>query len=380
MKEPINIIGAGPAGLTAAIVLAKQGFKARVYEMASEVGHRLNGDFQGLENWSSEKDVTELLKEIGMGINFLCAPYYGGTVYDPDGKAVTVTSKRPIFYLVKRGSMPGTLDRGLKEQALSAGVEILFNRRLDTFEEPAIVGTGPKGADMVAIGVTFETSMKDQAVVVLDDRIAPKGYAYLLVHRGEGTMVTVLYREYWRGNEYFERMKGYFKGRVALDIRNEKRFGGFGNFFLRDTAVHQKKLYVGESAGFQDLLWGFGMRYAILSGYLAAKSFMDGLDYDTLWKRELKPMLETSLVNRYLFEKFGHTAYRYLAKKFGGGNPVEFLRRQYNHSFFKRLLLSVAKRKYESRVKDRSCNQENCTCVAKNRLIKAEKGGHGGCC
>lgn len=363
MKEPINIIGAGPAGLTAAIVLARNGFKARVHEMASEVGHRLNGDFQGLENWSSEKDITELLKELGIEINFLCAPYYGGTVYDPDGKAVTVTSKRPIFYLVKRGSMPGTLDRGLEEQALSAGVEILFNHRLDSFKNKAIVATGPKGADAVAVGITFETGMKDQAIVVLDDRIAPKGYAYLLVNQGYGTMVTILYKEYRREKEYFDNMMKFFMDTMTLDIKNEKKFGCYVNFFMRDTQVHHDKLYVGESAGFQDLLWGFGMRYAVVSGYLAAKSVMDGSDYDALWKREIKPMLETSLVNRYLYEKIGHAGYRYLAKKFGRGNSTDFLRRHYNHSFFKYLLLPFAKKRYKSRVKDKNCNHEDCSCV-----------------
>ncbi len=347
--DTINIIGAGPAGLTAAIVLAKNGFKARVYEMAPEVGHRLNGDFQGLENWSTEQDITGVLRQIGIETGFLCAPYYRGTVYDPDGKAVSVTSKRPIFYLVQRGSTAGTLDRGLKEQALSAGVEILFNRRLETFTEPAIVGTGPKGADAVAVGVTFRTGMEDQAAVVLNDRIAPKGYAYLLVHRGEGTLAAVLYREFRREKEYFTRAMRFFSERTRLDIRNEKQFGCYVNFFLRDTAVHGRKLYVGESAGFQDQLWGFGMRYAVLSGYLAARSSMDGLDYDVLWKRELMPMLETSIVNRYLFEKFGHAGYRYLVKRFGNGNPCGYLRNQYNGSFFKRLLLPLARKKYESR-------------------------------
>jgi len=114
---------------------------------------------------------------------------------------------------------------------------------------------------------------------------------------------------------------------------------------------------------FQDCLWGFGMRYAILSGYLAAKSFIGGLDYDMLWKRELKPMLETLLINRYLFEKSGHRGYRYLTKKFAKGNPCDLLRRHYNYSFLKYLLMPIAKRKYESRVKDQNCNHENCTCV-----------------
>lgn len=363
MKEPINIIGSGPAGLTAAIVLRKHGFPVKVYEMSSDVGHRLNGDFQGLENWSSEKDITELLKNIGIEINFLCVPYYEGTIYAPEIKPVEIKSDRPIFYLVKRGTMSGTLDMGLKEQALSLGVEILFNHRLDKFDGKAIVGTGPKGADAVAVGITFETKMKDQAVAVLDDNIAPKGYAYLLVNQGYGTMVTVLYREFRRENEYFKRMLKFFKDTLSPDIQNERKFGCYGNFFIWDTQIHHNKFYVGESGGFQDCLWGFGMRYAILSGYLAAMSLIEGSDYDMLWKRELNPMLETSLINRYLFEKFGHTGYRYLTKRFARDNPCDFLRKHYNYSFLKHLLLPIAKRRYESRVKDTNCNHENCTCV-----------------
>jgi len=45
-----------------------------------------------------------------------------------------------------------------------------------------------------------------------------------------------------------------------------------------------------------------------VSGYLATKSLLKGPDYDMLWKRDLKPMLEISLINRHLFETFGHSA------------------------------------------------------------------------
>ncbi len=362
-NETINIIGAGPAGLSAAIVLRKHGFPVRVFEQSPDVGHRLNGDFQGLENWSSEKDITEIIKDTGIEINFLCVPRYGGTLFAPEMKPAEIKSDRPIFYLVKRGPMDGTLDMGLKEQALSLGTEILFNHRLDTFNGRAIVGTGPKGADGIAVGITFNTAMEDKTIVVLDDRIAPKGYAYLLVNQGYGTMVTVLYREYRRGDEYFEQMKRFFKDNIKLDIENEKKFGGYGNYYLRDTQIHNNKLYIGEAAGFQDGLWGFGMKYAILSGYLAAKSLMDGLDYDMLWKRELKPMIETSIVDRYLFEMFGHAGYRYIAKKAAKGKPCDFLGKHYNPSPIKRILLPVATGKYESRVKDKNCNHENCSCV-----------------
>ena len=367
MKDNVNIIGAGPAGLAAAIVLRKHGFPVTVYEQSPDVGHRLNGDFQGLDNWSSQIDITEMLKDIGIEINFLCVPYYKGTVYAPGMNPAEMRSDKPIFYLVKRGAMPGTLDMGLKEQALSLGVEVLFNHRLDKFTGRAIVGTGPKGADAIAIGITFNTELDDKAVVALDDNIAPKGYAYLLVNQGYGTMATILYRDFRRGDECFDNMMQFFSDNmeldIKLDIKNERKFTGYANFFMRDTQIYQEKLYVGESAGFQDCLWGFGMKYAFLSGYLAAKSLIDGSDYDELWKRELKPMLETSLINRYILEKSGHAGYRHMARKFTKGDPHGFLLSQYNHSFLKHLLLPLASRNYESRVKDKSCNHEDCSCV-----------------
>jgi hypothetical protein len=46
-----------------------------------------------------------------------------------DGTAHTVRAAEPIFYLVRRGCEPGTLDHALKTQAQEAGVMIRFGER-----------------------------------------------------------------------------------------------------------------------------------------------------------------------------------------------------------------------------------------------------------
>jgi len=202
--------------------------------------------------------------------------------------------------------------------------------------------------------------------VVLDDRIAPKGYAYLLINGGYGTMGTVLYRDYRKSQECFKETERFFMTQMDVDIRNSRKFGGFGNFFLSDSQVQDRKMFVGESAGFQDCLWGFGMRYSILSGYLAAKTIIEGSDYDILWKRELGPMLKASLVNRVLFEKLGPFGYRHLAKKLIDMDARCYLKRFYRPSRVKKLLFPLARKIYTSRVQTDNRYQTNSTCVERS--------------
>ena len=116
----VPIVGAGPAGLVAAINLKRAGYDVTVYEEHEDVGHRFHNDFQGLENLSSEEDIPAFLDRIGVERNFLCHPYEGGDFYGPSLKKVSLKSEKPLFYLVRRGNAEDTLDSGLKRQALAA--------------------------------------------------------------------------------------------------------------------------------------------------------------------------------------------------------------------------------------------------------------------
>ena len=171
-------------------------------------------------------------------------------------------------------------------------------------------------------------------------------------------------KDFKKEKECFEQTIEAFKNVFpSLDITDAKEFGGYGNFFFGKPVFENGKYYVGEAAGLQDCLWGFGMRYAMSSGFLAAKAIIENKDYETLLKENLIHLQKTSLVNRFLFERLGNNGYSYFINYLARGNAMEKIKRQYNPSLLKMLIYPVASWKYKSRLIDKGCHGEGCACV-----------------
>src|SRR3990172_3775669 len=153
--DVISIGGGGPAGLAAAITLARAGRRVLVHEARNEVGARFGRDLQGLENWTSRDDVLEDLRQLGISTGFEALPCRRGQAYDAWERAYPVCSAAPLFYMVERGPGPGTLDSALLEQARGLGGEVRFNSRLNSLEGAGILAAGPKAAGAIAVGCHF---------------------------------------------------------------------------------------------------------------------------------------------------------------------------------------------------------------------------------
>lgn len=361
--EIIQIAGAGPAGLAAAIALAHGGRRVLVHEAGRAVGYRFQGDLQGLENWTTDRDVLDEMGELGLTTAFARRACCEGTAFDAWGQAYPVRSRAPLFYMVERGPGPGSLDTALFEQARALGVEVRFGSRLEDLAGPGILAVGPKAADAIAVGYHFDTDMEDGFWTICDEALAPQGYAYLLVMNGRGTVKSCMYSGFKQESAYVGRTVEAFRRLAGLEMRNTRPHGGVSNFRIPASAWSGRHPVAGEQAGFQDTLWGFGMRLAIHSGVLAARSLMGGGDYEIRWRKELGPWLRTSLVNRALYGSLGNEGYRWALRQQAGRDARVFLHRLYRPSFVKRLLMPWARWRYRSRRRDASCNHVDCACI-----------------
>ncbi len=355
---PLQVIGAGPAGLAAAILGCKAGRQVVVYERYRDVGCRFCGDFQGLENWSSAGDVLEELADLGIEPTFKTTPLTEQVCYGPGGREHVFRSTQPFYYLITRGPAPGTLDHSLKEQALAAGADIRFGEPVRHPPAGAVVATGPRRADILASGYLFETDLADGAFAVLDDRLAPGGYAYLLVHDSRATLSTCLFRDFAHHASYLERTAEFFYQRLRFSMHDARRFGGVGMVQWPRPANPGTDLRAGEAAGIQDALWGFGIRYALLSGQRAARLGLDAGDAAGApgstgsnrraarqpWDDAIEESIRSSFVNRYLFERLGRFGYRLLLRCMSRSeDPRRFLRRLYGAATMRRSLFQLVR-------------------------------------
>ena len=362
-ENTITVVGAGPSGLACANVLARSGRRVVVREWHAEVGSRFHGDFQGLENWSSEEDVLDGLRAAGIDPNFDHVPISEGAVFDAEGKEHRVRSNRPLYYLVRRGNGSGTIDRALLTQVRAAGADVRFSDRVGTVVGRSVLAGGPRAADAIAVGYLFETDMADGDWLVLDNRLAPLGYAYLLIHGGQGTVASCMFSGFKQQEQHVQRTLSFFRDKVGLAMRNPRRFGGFANFRLPRAAVQGGHPVVGEQAGFQDALAGFGLRYALYSGVLAARSIIDGADYEGLWRRQLGPSLRVGITNRFLFNAVGPIGWKVAIRSLSTGDAGQTLRRFYSPSLVNRLLFPIAQLRYRRVLRDPSCDHRDCGCV-----------------
>ena len=335
-NEMANVLGAGPAGLCAAINIARAGGKAVVHERRSAVGMRFCPNLQGLRYLYMPPE--EFMAKLGVKA---AVEYH----YFP--RAIICTRKRRVELDCSGGSrMPfvlrgagaagsgagkGTLDAALFSEAEKLGVEFEFNSRMQE-KDADIIATGSRGEpDSAALGSVFENGdfPRDCQLVMFDDRYSPRGwYSYILpVGKDEIEFVTCVSKPYipQLARLHAKAMKD--RKEIADAVGGRKKiasFGGSASSRIPKSAFIGGKYFAGEAAGFQDPYMGFGIAYALRSGHLAARAMRGGgrEDYDALWKREFGYYLRKDAAYRLVMEMMGDRAAEIMMSKYKDGQKV----------------------------------------------------------
>jgi flavin-dependent dehydrogenase len=348
--QTIRIAGAGPSGLAAAIALARAGRAVEVHEAKPDVGHRFIGDLQIIESASEREPVPDLLARLGIQPEFYFRPATWARFFDHRGSSREIKSEQPYGWFIKRGSESNTLDRGLLAQAQAAGASVIFNSRLNPAEAD-IVATGPAAPDGLAREMTWKTEEEERIEVFFDHTLSPGGYSYMFILDGIATFGCAITSKFKLIDDYFVRSIAAAQRMHNFHVPPDARVGySYMNFHLKEHATAGRSRYVGEAAGFQDYLFGLGIRYALTSGNLAAQSILEGRDYNELWQRELATKQETSLVNRFLYERGGNTGLSMFVKQAArAGDFHRYLSGWHRQTWWKALLSPLVRRLWRHR-------------------------------
>lgn len=317
----IRIAGAGLAGLVAATTAARLGEEVDVYEMKQRLMPSIGPHTEALRNYESI-DAIEELRSFGFQIR----PFGEAHFAIRRSEHYENVLRGKSYYLFMRGREPYTVDQQLYREAERLGVRFHFGTKSPSDVE--IIATGPPrdSFNMLAAGFTFgaEGSNLDVHTVIalLDNTVAPGGYLAIT----PGVEYHSIYSGSWTDLDYdhvlalarkaFERP--WIREILGASRWVDKIHGTA--FYSRDpiaTAVRGRSLQVGEAGGFQDAVAAYGFRYAVITGALAARAVVNGLDYLTLLRDQFKDEFERAFLYRRKLDQASNADFDELVRQLG---------------------------------------------------------------
>ena len=281
MKE-VHIVGAGLSGMTAGILLAREGYRVIIFDAQKGIG---GSPLLHPSVHTTPAQITELTKYVGLDLTenlVKCDPY---PIFYYKNKVLKFPAyvKHNTAYCIERGPRPTSIDSHLFKLARDTDVEFEFGKRVDfqKLKPGTIVATGldPKGYE--DLGVSSRTIYGSWSFREIEDKSATGNiymgsyttdYAYTA--RVNGLDYCLLFshkpiKEKER-ETYKEVLEALGMGEYPEPWREVVM-----NVPAEALAFSGDLILSGTLSGMIEPFWGYGIVGAIISGRIAAKAVMN---------------------------------------------------------------------------------------------------------
>jgi digeranylgeranylglycerophospholipid reductase len=363
----IVVVGAGPAGSSAAMAAAKAGLKVLMVEKRAEIGSpKRCGEGlskSALDRMGLEKDDI-----------WVCRTILGASAYAPNGKKITVDYKGPEGWVIERK----VFDKWLAKKAVQAGAKVLAKtdavsllkkngkvsgvslesngNRWDVEAKIVIAADGVEsklareaGIDTtlrlvdVASGVQFEMAGveidPDRIELYFGNDVAPAGYAWIFPKGKNEANVGMGVRKPWAKKTALEYLNDFVKSHPGLKKGSivEVNGGGVPVGALMENMVADNFMVVGDAAHQVNPIHGGGIAESFVAGRMAAQVAAQAIkkgdtskkalsEYNRIWWKERGERLNKLVKLREVTESLSDEELNWLAGYLTGEDLIEFAR------------------------------------------------------
>lgn len=325
MSRKVEVVGAGLAGLTAALCLARRGYRVTVYEGKERVG----GDMSYAD--STLLDLEAVRSTLGLEVEEAVEPWTVTRAWAYGRRYEFGLPRGVEGYTAERGKGEHSLDNVLYRRALEEGVEVMLGRRLSKEELRAmppgtILATGLDREGFEALDIpcrpffchlaTGRGDPSRPSVIIYLDRFTREFGYYFQKGEVAGSLVFGLQRPLTDGE------KEEFKSRLAANDGIE--FEGWHDKVASWAAwplgswrgprlFSGDRILAGTLAGLVSPVLLFGVNGALVSGRVAALAVEDP-DGARREFRRLAPLFWPQFLFRKMREYLPHFLLRPLSR------------------------------------------------------------------